>query len=72
MPPIRFLLIAPCIAALVCAAGAAIAAKQDGRHAGHLARVRTATYSRPARSHVRVLRMAGVHGVRYAQVTVKA
>ena len=67
MPPTRSLLVAPCLAALVCAAGAAMAAKQDGRHAGHLPRVSTATYTRPVRSHGRVLRMVGVHGARYAQ-----
>ena len=67
MSPIRLLFATPYVAALVCAAGAATAAKQDGRDAGHLPRVSTATYSRPARSHGRVLRMVGVHGARYAQ-----
>ena len=67
MPPTRLLLVAPCMVALVCAGSAAIAAKQDGRHAGHLPRLSTATYTRPAQSHHRVLRMAGVHGTRYAQ-----
>ena len=71
MPPLRLLLVTPCVAALVCAAGvcaagAAMAAKQDGRNVGHLPRVSTATYSRPASSHARVRRMAGVHGARYA------
>ena len=67
MPSIRLLLVAPCVAALACATGAAMAAKHDGRHAGHLPRVSTATYSWPVRSHARVLRMAGEHGARYAQ-----
>jgi hypothetical protein len=67
MFPKRLLFIVPCAAALVCGAGGAMAAKRDGRHAGHLPRVSTATYTVHARSHARVLRMAGVRGTRYAQ-----
>ena len=67
MSPIRLLLVAPCVAAMICGAGDAAAAKRDGRHAGHVPRVSTATYTFRARSHARVLRMAGNHGARYAQ-----
>lgn len=67
MSHVRLFFIAPCVAALILGTGAALAAKRDGRHAGHLPRVRTATYTVRARSHVRVLRMTGVHGARYAQ-----
>ncbi len=67
MSPKRLLFMVPCAAALICGAGGAIAAKRDGRHAGHLPRVSTATYTIHTRSHARVLRMAGVHGRRYAQ-----
>ena len=67
MPPIRYMFALPCVAALICGPGGALAAKRDGRHAGHLPHVNTATYTYPARTHARVLRMAGVHGARYAQ-----
>lgn len=67
MSPTRLLFVAPCVAVLVCGAGAAVAAKRSGRHAGHVPRVSTATYTFRARPHARVLRMAGDHGTRYAQ-----
>ncbi len=64
---VRLLFVAPYVAAVILGTGAALAAKRDGRHAGHLPRVSTATYTVRARSHARVLRMTGVHGARYVQ-----
>ena len=67
MSPIRLVFALACVTALTCEPGTAMAAKRDGRHAGHLPRVNTATYTYSVRSRARVLRMAGVHGSRYAQ-----
>ena len=67
MSPIRLVFALVCVTALICVSGAAVAAKRDGRHAGHLPRVKTATYTYSARSRARVLRMTGIHGSRYAQ-----
>ena len=67
MSLIRLVFALACAAAVICGPGAAMAAKRDGRHAGHLPRVNTATYTYPVRSRVKVLRMVGAHGSRYAQ-----
>ena len=67
MSPIRLVFALACVTALSCGPGDVMAAKRDGRHAGHLPRVNAATYTYPARSRVRVLRMVGAHGSRYAQ-----
>jgi len=64
---VRLRFVMPCVAAVILGTGAAMAGKRDGRHAGHLPRVSTATYTMRARSHARVLRMTGVQGARYAQ-----
>lgn len=67
MSPIRLVFTLACVTALTYGPDAAMAAKRDGRHAGHLPRVKTATYTYSVRSRARVLRMTGVHGSRYAQ-----